>query len=130
MRAVVDASVWVDAILDGPRRDPALLAVENLDPWAPQLIDSEVVSAVARLERAGVISSHESDAAMADWRSVRIERASNDLLLDDVWSLRKSIRTTDAFYVVLARILACPLITSDARLSRGPLGDVTVTLVR
>jgi predicted nucleic acid-binding protein len=130
MRAVVDASVWVDAILDGPRRDRALLAVETLDPWAPQLIDSEVASAVARLERAGAITSAEADTAMADWRSLRVERASNDLLLDDVWALRHSIRTTDAFYVVLARILGCPLITSDARLSRAPVNDVTVTLVR
>jgi predicted nucleic acid-binding protein len=130
MRAVVDASVWVDALLDGPRRDPALLAVETLDPWAPQLIDSEIVSAVARLERAGAITSDEADSAIEDWSSVRIERASSDLLLDDVWALRRSIRTTDAFYVALARILGCPLVTSDARLSRAPISDVTITLVR
>lgn len=130
MRAVVDASVWVDALLDGPRRDAALGAVEPLDPWAPQLVDSEVVSAIARLERAGKITAQEAGAAIADWRSVRIERASSDLLLDDVWALRNSIRTADAFYVVLARILGCPLITSDARLSRAPIDDVTITLVR
>jgi predicted nucleic acid-binding protein len=130
MMAVVDASVWVDALLDGPRRNGALLAVETLEPWAPQLIDSEVVSAIARLERAGVVTSAEADTAMADWGSVRVERASSDLLLDDVWALRHSIRTTDAFYVVLARILGCPLITSDARLARAPVGDLTVTLVR
>jgi len=130
MRAVVDASVWVDALLDGPRRDPALLAVETVDPWAPHLIDSEVVSAVARLERARAITRDEADAAIEDWSAVRIERASSDFLIDDVWALRKSIRTTDAFYIALARVLGCPLITSDARLSRAPINDVTITLVR
>lgn len=130
MRAVTDASVWVDAILDGPRRDSALQTLETLEPWAPQLIDSEVVSAIARLERAGEIASDQADTAMADWMSAQIERASSDLLMDEVWATRRSIRTSDAFYVALARILGCPLITSDARLSRAPIGDVTVMLVR
>lgn len=130
MRAVTDASVWVDAILDGPRRDAALRAIEGLEPWAPQLIDSEVISAVARLERAGEITSDEADAAMSDWSAVRIDRATSDLLMDEVWEMRRSIRTTDAFYVVLARILGCPLVTSDGRLSRAPIHDVTITLVR
>lgn len=130
MRAVVDASVWVDAILDGRRRNAALIALETVEPWAPHLIDSEVVSAVARMERAGAITSDEAGAAIADWTAVRIERTSSDLLLDEVWAMRHSIRTTDAFYVVLARILGCPLITSDARLSRAPINDITIMLVR
>lgn len=40
----------------------------------------------------------------------------------------KSEGVTMSDYVT--RILGCPLVTSDARLSRAPINDVTVTLVR
>ena len=129
MRAVVDASVFVDAFLNDSKGAAARRALVDVEPWAPDLVDSEVMSAIARLERASELRRDEADSVIADWTNVPVERVATSTLVPRAWRLRDAVRTSDAFYVVLARMLGCPLITSDARLSRAPI-DVTITLVR
>jgi predicted nucleic acid-binding protein len=49
--------------------------------------------------------------------------------MPEAWTPRATITATDACYVVLARILHCPLVTGDPRLSRVPgLGVPLVTV--
>jgi predicted nucleic acid-binding protein len=36
-----------------------------------------------------------------------------------VWELRNNVRTSDAYYVALAKALRCPLLTLDQRLARA-----------
>jgi predicted nucleic acid-binding protein len=49
--------------------------------------------------------------------------------MPEAWTPRATITATDACYVVLARILHCPLVTGDLRLSRVPgLGVPLVTV--
>ena len=130
MRVVADASTIIDAILDGPRRDGALRALNGTEVWVPQHVDAEVMSAIARLERGGSITTSEADQAIARWRQMPVERMESSALLAQAWLMRASVRTSDAIYVALAILLACPLVTSDARLSRAPITGVTVTLIR
>lgn len=130
MRAVVDASVFVDSFLRDSRGTAARRVLVDVEAWAPDVVDAEVVSAIARLERATALRRDEADSVIADWARVPVERAPTSTLVPEAWLLREAVRTSDAFYVVLARMLGCPLITSDARLARAPIGDVTVTLVR
>ncbi len=130
MRAVVDASVFVDAYLRDSRGAAARRALVDVEAWAPDVIDAEVVSAIARLERATELRRDEADSVIADWATVPVERVATSTLVPRAWRLRDAVRTSDAFYVVLARMLGCPLITSDARLSRAPIDQITITLVR
>lgn len=130
MRAVVDASVWVDALVDAPRRDAALRILADVEAWAPSLVDVEVMSALARLERARSLTGPEADDALAEWLDAPLDRVESEMLLADAWPLRHALRTTDALYVALARVLDCSLVTSDARLARAPLDGLTVVLVR
>lgn len=130
MRAIVDASVFIDAFLRDSRGSAARRALLDVEAWAPDIVDADVVSAVARLERASEISREEADAVIAHWAVVPVERVATSTLVSRAWRLRDAVRTSDAFYVAFARILGCPLITSDARLFRAPLDGVTVTLVR
>lgn len=129
MRAVVDASVFVDAFLNDSKGAAARRALVEVEPWAPDLVDSEVMSAIARLERASELRRDEADSVIADWTNVPVERVATSTLVPKAWRLRDAVRTSDTFYVVLARVLGCPLITSDGRLSRAPT-DVTIMLVR
>lgn len=99
------------------------------DLLAPELFDTEVVGALAGLERRGEMSAARASEAVDDLVTSPVERFSHAVLLGAAWSLRHSLSTNDAFYVVLARELACPLLTTDGRLSRAPGLGIAVTLV-
>lgn len=130
MSLVLDASAAVDALLPTMRQARTLTMLESHDLYAPQLIDLEVTSAVARLERANDITSAESAQAIADWAQLPLTRVDSDVLLEEVWRLRHAVRISDGFYLAAAKALQVSLLTADARLSRAAVTDVSITLVR
>ncbi len=130
MRAVVDASVAVDSLVPGLRRTAALAALAEVEAVAPDLVTGEVLSALARLERAGTVTSEEATDAVTAWTDAPVDHVPSALLATRVWRLRGALRVADAFYVALALELGVPLLTSDARLTRAPLPPITITLVR
>lgn len=130
MTLVLDASAAVDALLPTRRQTAVLRMLTGHEIWAPQLIDLEVVSAIARLERAQQIDASQSSLAIADWLAMPLNRMQSDLLVDEVWRTRQSVRISDGFYVAAAKGLDASLVTSDARLARAPLADVTIALIR
>jgi predicted nucleic acid-binding protein len=125
---VTDAStvvgLLVGRIAGGSQR--ALFEGEEL--VAPALIDAEVVSALAGLERGGKLSPARCLEAMADLAELPLERRPLEPLLGTAWSLRHNLSLYDAFYVAVARQLDCPLVTRDGRLARAP--DLGVDLIR
>lgn len=127
---VLDASAAVDAVLPTPRHDGALRAMSGHDLYAPHIVDLEVLSAIARLERAGEIAADDADRAVANWQDLPLTRIDSALIADSAWQLRHRVRISDAFYLATARGLAAALLTSDARLSRAPIDDVTLTVLR
>lgn len=130
MRLVLDASAAVDALLPTPRRDAVLDHLAGAELVAPALVDTEVLSALARLERARTITGTEADDAVDAWLRLPLDRVPGDVLAQHVWSSRAALRIADAHYVALARLLGAPLLTSDARLARAPLDGVTLVVVR
>src|SRR5690625_3495085 len=126
MRVVLDASAGVDSVLTGYRGARVLDAMRGNECWAPSLVDSEVLSALARLERAGVLTGAEATDALGAWSRVPCERFPSELLLHDAWSRRASLRVSDAQYVALADRLGSPVLTCDARLARAPVGNVEI----
>jgi predicted nucleic acid-binding protein len=50
-------------------------------------------------------------------------------LLDRVWELRDNLSAYDASHVALAELLACNLLTADARLTRAPGIGCSIMLV-
>ncbi len=127
---VVDASAAVDALLPTPRQAAALRHLRGQELYAPAVIDVEVLSALARLERSRQLPSVEADRAVDDWTALPIRRIGNDALLRGAWQSRPAIRIADGFYVALAKALGARLLTSDTRLARAPLEGVTVTVLR
>ncbi len=104
-------------------------AMSGTEVWAPGLVDSEVLSALARLERAGAVTGVEATRALDAWSRVECERFPSELLLHDAWSRRGSLRASDAQYVALADRLGAPLLTCDAWLARAPVGNVDIQLI-
>jgi predicted nucleic acid-binding protein len=127
---VVDASAVLDLILLRSNASRIADAMRGQSIAAPELIMVETCSALARLERAGELRTHDADVAIRDVREMPIWLVGHSPLHGRAWTLRGSLRLADAFYVACAELLTASLLTSDGRLARGPLSGVAVTLVR
>lgn len=128
MTLVTDASAVVELLLGrmAGRSQRALFEGEEL--VAPVLVDAEVASALAGLERGGKLSPARCLEAIADLAELPLERRPLEPLLGAAWSLRHNLSLYDAFYVAVARQLGCPLVTRDDRLARAP--SLGVDLIR
>lgn len=127
---VVDASALVDVLARTPRGDRVTKHLATEEPVvAPELVDVEVLSALARLQRAGAVGAATADRGVALLASMPMRRISHTHLTDEVWQLREHVRIADAFYLACARVVGGTLLTTDARLGRAPVPEVTVTVV-
>lgn len=127
---VVDASAIVDLLAGMPRSARVRQALGTDSLSAPELIDVEVLSACARLARAGIISWDHANLAVDRLRTLPLDRIGHDHLTARAWTLRGRAQLTDAFYVACAELLDAPLVTCDGRLTRAPLPGVSILLVQ
>ncbi len=116
---VVDASAVVELLVGGRHADWVAGIVRDEVIIAPELVDVEIASALARLQRGGLLDASEADAAMERFAVLPIERLSHAGLTAEAWQLRSVVRIADAFYVAAANALDCLLVTTDARLGRS-----------
>jgi predicted nucleic acid-binding protein len=118
---VVDASVVVTALADdGPDGEHARRRLRGVRLAAPHVIDLEVTSAWRRLASAGDLDPRRAEMAIADLRSLRLDRVPHAPLLDRCWELRANLTVYDAAYVALAEVLDTTLLTADSRLANAP----------
>ena len=80
----------------------------------------ELQHALWRLVRTRALSDDRASDPLADFADTAIIRYPHVALADRMWELRHNMTAYDAAFVVLAEILAVPLITCDARLARAP----------
>lgn len=121
MTVVVDASVLVESLVEGPLAglvDQRLYDEKAL--WAPHLIDAEVGHALRAGVRRGELSVSAASDALDELARLPIERAPHVELARTAWDLRHNVSYYDALYVALAAALNAPLVTLDARLAAAP----------
>ena len=117
---VLDAAALVDAVLDQPTAGWVLdrMADQEIQTPAHQL--AEVVSAIARLHRAGGVTQKAAQAALAEAaglaQTVIVATAAH---LTRALAPQDRIRIPDGLYVAVAEERACPLVTTDERLARA-----------
>ena len=123
---VVDASTVVAALLHrGLAREQ--LAREQLH--APHLLDTEVAHALRRRVAAGQLTADAGWTALHTLGRLGMTRHAGFPVAARVWELRDNVSAYDATYVALAEQLGCPLVTTDARLSKAPGLRCPVTLL-
>jgi predicted nucleic acid-binding protein len=84
---------------------------------APDLLNAEVIHALRRFERGGVIDAEVATGAVETLAQLPIARYPTATLLDRAWSLRHNFTAYDAMYVALAEAVGTRLVTTDERLS-------------
>jgi predicted nucleic acid-binding protein len=114
---VLDASALVDVVIDQPPKQSVL---EQLDQpiAAPAHQLAEVLSALARLVRAGTITPDVAREALDEAAALGQEQvAPSRRHLTRALDLQSRIRVLDGLYVALAEERQCPLVTTDQRLA-------------
>jgi len=129
MPVVIDASALVDLVVQSERAPAVAQAVGSTDMVAPDVVNPEVLSILRRLERNGRLTAPQAVRAVDDLIDAPVRRFSTRPLLAEAWTLRANVTATDACYVALARILRCPLVTADRKLSRTPRLGVSLITV-
>ena len=114
---VLDASALVDVLIDQPNK-PAVIAQLDQKLIAPAHQPIEVLSAIARLRRAGELNETTARRAIREASELAQELVHPDArLMQRALELDGRIRVLDAVSVALAERLDCPLLTSDRRLA-------------
>ena len=116
---VVDASVLVDLAILRVGWPTIAQALSGVALHAPAHVDVEVMSALARLARAGVLSSDQARAALDRFLAAPITRHALPELMPGAWVRTDRLRVADALYVELAASLEARVLSTDARLARA-----------
>ena len=129
MTVVADASVLVAVLVDSGREGKwSESAVAEGSLAGPELVLAEASNILRRLEQAGKISRLEANSAHRDLLRLDLELFPFAPFADRVWALRNNLTSYDAWYVALAEVFDCPLVTIDTKLSRasGPRCEILV----
>ncbi len=117
---VLDASALVDVVLGQFAAGWVLDRLEDEELCAPAHQPAEVVSALARLHRAGAIDETTAITALTEAAALRQEFVeTSERHLRRAFQLGGGIRVLDGLYVALAEERRCPLVTTDRRLARS-----------
>lgn len=111
--AVIDASVWCDALLPGDRKVPTRQALEPYATLAaPEHLRLELVQVLRRHARSD-LGTAQAAAIIGVVRELPLTVVPTADLLDRIWELRDSLTAYDAAYAAAAEALDSPLLTRD-----------------
>ncbi len=117
---VLDASALVDVLVDQEHAGWLLDRMRSEEVLAPAHQPAEVLSALTRLERAGVLTEESARDALAAASALHQELVPPSAAhVRRAFELRPRIRVLDGLYVALAEERGVPLLTSDQRLVRA-----------
>jgi predicted nucleic acid-binding protein len=128
---LVDASAAVDLLV---RSDPGervrrfLTDTRDVTLMTVAHLDAEVLSALARLHRGGVLSAEQVTELLARLTAMAMQRLPiTSSLLQVAWDQRDNVAARDALYVAAAQAVRGQLLTTDDRLARA-VPDLAVQL--
>lgn len=116
---VTDASAIVELLRRAGSGDRVADHLRGSTAVAPAHLDTEVLSALGRLERGRFASDHAVESAIAHLVRLPVQRVPIRPLLHRAWQLRQNLTLGDALYVACAERFEARLLTLDARLARA-----------
>jgi predicted nucleic acid-binding protein len=117
---VLDAAALVDVVIDQATKSWVLSNLRDQDVVAPAHQPAEVLSAIARLHRAGELTTRQAHQALDEAMALPQEFVPPDAdLVRRAFDLHDRVRVLDGLYVALAEAREIPLLTTDQRLVRA-----------
>jgi len=128
---VLDASVVLD-IVTGVAAGKAIasrIARTGNDFVAPEIVDLEVLQALRRQQRLGLIDDGRAATALQLLDAIPVTRMSHRMLTGRIWQLRDNATAYDAAYVALAEVMSATLWTRDRKFLGIPNHRAQIDLV-
>lgn len=123
MIALLDAPAVVDLLIRSDAGEPVrrfLTDHTDLTLVTVAHLDAEVMSGLARLSRAAVLTDDEVATLLRRLGSLAMRRLPITAeLLAAAWELRDNVAARDALYVAAAHGMEAKLVTTDQRLARA-----------
>ncbi len=119
---VLDASALVDVVIDQPTKPWVLEQLAAASVCAPSHQMAEVLSALARLVRAGELELSSARDALREAKGLQQEfiEPTEDHLVRAL-AMQDRVRVLDGLYVVLAQDRGAVVVSTDQRLAREQL---------
>lgn len=129
MPIVCDASALVEVGLRTDRGRLVLDALRGNEAVAPDLVNTEVVSAFRRILRQRALTPERARRAIDLIARMDVRRVGTTGLMERMWAWRENLSAYDATYVALAETFSCPLVTADSRLAGAPGLSIPLVVV-
>jgi predicted nucleic acid-binding protein len=110
---VLDASAMVDLLIEAPSAHPIMARLTAATVHVPDHFDAEVLSAIARLTRAGKLTDERATEHVTQLAAAPYLRHATTPLITGAWHRRTNMRVADALYVELGARLGIPVVTTD-----------------
>ncbi|MFT4220779.1 MAG: type II toxin-antitoxin system VapC family toxin [Microbacterium sp.] len=117
---VVDSSVLVELLSDRPAGRVAGDRLQSEEIAAPDIVDTEVASALRGLWLGGLLDDEGLLRALDDLAELSITHYASSTLIPRAIELRHILTPYDGAYVALAEALDCTLLTYDHRIRHAP----------
>lgn len=113
MRVVVDTSAFLAVTLVEPERDWLISATRGTEVCAPELLPYEVGNALSAMVKRARLSAAEAQAALDSFSQVPVRLLPCDISAALELAACHNLYAYDAYFLVTAQKLACPLVTLD-----------------
>ncbi len=119
---VLDTSAVIELLMrtDKGIRVAELIADQQKDLHAPQLLIPEAFQVLRRYARSGVISESRSNESATIVSQLDIQFHGHSKLAHRIWAMRNNLSAYDATYLALGEYLNEPVVTTDKRLASAP----------
>jgi predicted nucleic acid-binding protein len=124
---VIDASAVIELALNSERGQRVDDVISDASVVAPAHLDAEALSALGRLQRAGVLTDPQVAQQLAWLAAAPIVRVPLSDLLVGAWARRQNLHLNDALYAELAMTSGATLVTCDRGLAEQTLGAVLIS---
>jgi len=116
MRAVIDTSAFLAVALMEPERDWLIDRTRGIEACAPELLPYEIGSALSAMIKRARLTKAEAQAAYESFSKVAVRLIPCDIAAALELSSSRNLYAYDAYFLVTAQKLGCPLVTLDRRM--------------